>query len=538
VFLQTILEWLPKPIVFEITSILTYFSMKKNITYLLAFLMVIGISDAVMAQAHKNCGMKVEDLAEVKRQMLENRREMANFTSTRNDVVTYVPIRWHLVANAAGEGRAGERQALDALCNLNTNYEEQEVQFYIEEFNYINSNTIYSNPDGFSGAINLSANMTYDAVNIFVVGPEVGVDPSNPGSVVQAYYQPPAGASGGRDWIVCNKLYLTDEYVLTHEMGHFLSLPHPFSGWDFTPWDSDVHGNPVMLNNAPDGGQVERVNGSNCSTAGDAICDTPADYNFGLTFNSNCNYTGNCRDANDELLTPLEENVMNYFGCNTQSFTAGQEVEVQNSLNSNNRNYCTPDYTPEIGEITGNLDLIYPNNLQTTNNYNYVNLQWEAKDNATSYVVEIAGAQVFIMVTNSNNLELTNLEAGSTYLWKVTPFNESGGCANTSSQQIFKTGDNATATTDVKEISDWTIAPNPVSNQENIRVSINASANFTADLFLVDLTGKIVQMINNQVFTAGNAVVEMRVADLPTGIYTLAVQSANGVSNQRIVVTK
>jgi hypothetical protein len=513
--------------------------MKKNIAYLLAFLFIITISDAVMGQAHKNCGMKAEDLAEVKRQMLENRREMANFVPTRSNVVTYVPIRWHLVADASGDGRANERQALQALCNLNTNYEDQEVQFYIEEFNYINNNTIYNNPDGFSGAINLSANMTYDAVNIFVVGPEVGVDPNNPGSVVQAYYQPPAGAGGGRDWIVCNKTYLTDEYVLTHEVGHFLSLPHPFSGWDFTPWDPDVHGNPVTFSNAPDGGTVERVNGSNCNTAGDGICDTPADYNFGLTYSSsNCNYNGNARDANNELLTPLEENVMNYFGCNTQTFTDGQKAEVQNSLNSSNRNYCTPDYTPVTDEITGNLSLIYPSNLETTDNFNYVNLQWEAKDGATHYVVEIAGAQIFTMIAESNNLELTNLQSDATYLWRVTPFNESYGCANSSSQQLFKTGENTTATTEVQEISEWTVAPNPVSNQENIRVSINAKDNFTADLVLVDLTGKTVQTITNQIFTAGNAVVEMSVADLPTGIYTLAIQSDNGISNQRIVVTK
>ena len=50
-------------------SILTYFNMKNNFAYLLAFLFIIHVGDMAMAQAHKNCGMSSEDLQEVKRQM-------------------------------------------------------------------------------------------------------------------------------------------------------------------------------------------------------------------------------------------------------------------------------------------------------------------------------------------------------------------------------------------------------------------------------------------------------------------------------------
>ena len=512
--------------------------MKKNLIYLLAFLFIIIINDTIMAQATHYCSMTSADLAEVKRQMMENREELANHVFTRNDV-TYVPVRFYLVALSNGTGRATERAGMQAICNLNENYSDQDVQFYLKEFKYLNNNTIYNNPGSFSGSTNIKANMIYNAINIFVVGTDLGG--GSGGGIVQAYYQPPAGTnSGANDWIVCNQSFLTDQYVLTHEMGHFLSLPHPFDGWDNTPWDPAVHGNPVLFSTAPEGGQVEKVNGSNCMTAGDGICDTPADYNFGITYSTGCNYTGDARDSNNELLVPLKENVMNYFTCSDQTFTDGQKIEVQNSLNSNNRNYCTPNYTPNTDNIVGPIALIYPNNLETAPNYNFVNLQWEAKDGATHYAVEYnkIGGPLVSQIVESNSLLLTDLDQSSTYFWKVHPFNESFGCAQTSASQIFKTGDMFLATNEVAEIDSWLVAPNPVSSGQSIRVLMEAGESFDADVTLVDLTGKVVKILPNQRFNAGNSTMAIETDDLAAGIYTLAVRSKNGISNKRIAIMK
>ena len=81
---------------------------------------------------------------------------------------------------------------------------------------------------------------------------------------------------------------------LVHEMGHVFSLMH-------------THGssNAKMTS--------ELVNGSNCDTDGDGICDTPADPGLSSNKIDNfCGYIGNETDANGDLFSPDTENIMSY----------------------------------------------------------------------------------------------------------------------------------------------------------------------------------------------------------------------------------
>ena len=84
--------------------------------------------------------------------------------------------------------------------------------------------------------------------------------------------------------------------TLPHEVGHFYGLPHTHD-----------QGN-------------ELVNGSNCATAGDNFCDTPADPNLSGVVNSSCVYTGTATDANvihifltQQTLCPTLENYVELF---------------------------------------------------------------------------------------------------------------------------------------------------------------------------------------------------------------------------------
>lgn len=93
--------------------------------------------------------------------------------------------------------------------------------------------------------------------------------------------------------------------VFSHEMGHFCSLAHTFAG------NGD-----------------ELVDGSNCLTAGDGICDTPADP-FGAgepmeDYVIDCRFINEKVDANGEYYNPDLGNIMSYYQCNTCGFTWGQ----------------------------------------------------------------------------------------------------------------------------------------------------------------------------------------------------------------------
>jgi hypothetical protein len=79
------------------------------------------------------------------------------------------------------------------------------------------------------------------------------------------------------------------ESTLSHEMGHYFGLEHTFE---------TKHG-------------AELVNGSNCATTGDLICDTPADPNGIISLS--CQFISMNKDANGQYYTPLVNNIMSYY---------------------------------------------------------------------------------------------------------------------------------------------------------------------------------------------------------------------------------
>lgn len=97
----------------------------------------------------------------------------------------------------------------------------------------------------------------------------------------------------------------TDARTIAHELGHLFSLAHTFEG-----------------------NGTELVNGDNCSTEGDQICDTPADPYKALdplpAYIDNCKFVFTGQDANGEYYNPDLGNIMSYYTCGTCGFTWGQ----------------------------------------------------------------------------------------------------------------------------------------------------------------------------------------------------------------------
>lgn len=115
---------------------------------------------------------------------------------------------------------------------------------------------------------------------------------------------------------------------MPHEIGHYLNLYHTFDA---------VGGN-------------ELVDGSNCATAGDMVCDTPADITgvAGISI-SNCVYAGTPVDAKGMLYKPDTKNLMSYwhsYGCQTDHFSAGQFDRAYNGywFRMNNPGYGDYQY--------------------------------------------------------------------------------------------------------------------------------------------------------------------------------------------------
>jgi hypothetical protein len=113
---------------------------------------------------------------------------------------------------------------------------------------------------------------------------------SGPDNFIDGFAQLP----GGIGYVFMSKDSQNFTKALIHEMGHYFGLYHTFEE-DFG---------------------IELVDGSNCQTTGDLVCDTEADANSdadNLPF-PNCNYTGTpVTDANGDFYVPPTNNYMSYY---------------------------------------------------------------------------------------------------------------------------------------------------------------------------------------------------------------------------------
>jgi hypothetical protein len=340
--------------------------------------------------------------------------------------------------------------------------------------------------------------------------------------------------------------------TLPHEVGHFFSLRHTFYGYENNPFDGVSDPTwpiaPVIGPAAPIGfnAPTERVDGTNCATAADLICDTPPDYNFGQNDpEGNCVY--NNLGAKDPLgvavTSTMEENFMSYFNACNYVFTQQQQNAILADLQTPDRNYLDNTFAPEATEINTPLDLLVsPQMDEVTAYYDEVLLQWNAVTGATYYLLEIdilnsygtSNYQAFILTDSSKML--TNLDDDRKYFWRVRPFNEYVTCAQ-ARQGTFRTS----FTSGVKEIealSAWQIAPNPASSEAPVRLFVSADNNFEASINIFDATGSQVRSLGSQTFAAGETTLELPAEGLPNGLYFVSIENAEGRSVRKMSILR
>jgi hypothetical protein len=112
-------------------------------------------------------------------------------------------------------------------------------------------------------------------------------------------YLPPSA-----DRVIMSK-NCNDFSIFLHEVGHYFGLYH-------------THGKSNSVRTD------ELVNGSNCQTAGDEVCDTPADPNVSSN-TYGCTWLGGIGDANGQTYQPDMTNIMSYAAPSCKNrFTPGQ----------------------------------------------------------------------------------------------------------------------------------------------------------------------------------------------------------------------
>lgn len=280
---------------------------------------------SVQAQSihdHAMCGVSSTESEAIKQRMLSNRRNRAellakfeNGRSGNNKV--YVPVQFFIVTKSDKTGGETQKDILDNLCKLNQDYDSIGVEFYLAgPILWINQDLLYdNNRDNTMADYFMNLYRVPGVVNVFV-GNSIGNLVS--GGVTLGYY------TSGLDIIYVIRAAINgNNTTLTHEMGHFLGLPHTFNGWENLAYSAVADGNPATLgiiDNTtgrtptilPNGAPVEsipRTGGrENCQVAGDGFCDTDPNYLFGFYRNryndGNCTYAATAMDPNGWLFLP------------------------------------------------------------------------------------------------------------------------------------------------------------------------------------------------------------------------------------------
>lgn len=510
--------------------------MKKILLSGLVFTFLMSLQ--INAQNHAWCGITPEGQNILHQKRMHYRTLMNNnMVSTRAGEL-WLPLKIHVVTKDDGSGSVVFSKVYDMICELNESYLDQEIQFFVDgDFNIIESTSVYNNPNVppnqpvNSDALSiLNSNKFSNAINIFIVD-EI---PSNSGGDVLGFYDP------NRDWLVLQKNQVSSGSASTviHEMGHYFTLDHPFYGWE-EGYDVFFWGD-VAPTISPGGVPTELMNGNNCQTAGDGICDTPPSYNFGTS--NNCNYTGGVKDPNEVPVDPLEENIMDYFiGC-SESFTAGQKAMIAMNVDerANLHTNLAPDVTP-LASITP----LYPIDGEETAAYTVVGFSWEEVPGATEYLVEVDKTVSFnfnpsFKYVTGPYVEFSDIfNAGSVYYWRVKPLKEGYYCAPPSNPLTgkFRTGEGTTSTKNINEILNWKISPNPVSAEQTLNINIETIQSFDAKISIYNLSGQKIKE-ETPTFSLGASNHEISVANLNEGMYILSIESETGIVNEKIVVTR
>lgn len=451
--------------------------------------------------------------------------------SDRSEDTLWVALQAHLLAKDNGSGRTSTDNFLNSFCQLNEDFAASNIQFYFKnEWDLLNESDWHTHTEITEGIEMMLTNNVPDALNTYFVSDPAG----NCG-----YNLPYAGVA------IAHSCSGANDHTWSHEVGHALSLPHPFIGWEGKIYNFNTptpvrqtydytHFHDTLETQVPaplDTALVELVDGSNCAQAADLICDTKPDY---------LSYRWDCDAQNNSLVKqkdPLGAEFysdgtlyMSYAFDHCQNRFSPEEIAVMRAtLLSEKANWILPSV--EQQPITDLTVAIEPVQEQSVPSLGAI-LRWNATPNATKYLVQASRFTSFSYIQVNEVTTDTFVVAGQLtpnlkYYWRVRPFNDRSACMPFNPVETFRTGP-LLATTE-QDADGWRYYPTLIEPGTPLNLEIPETwRNQEARFNLFDAAGRLVWQSKLGPMEA-RMTVELPSNAWPAGMYHFTIQSEIGV---------
>lgn len=319
---------------------------------------------------------------------------------------------------------------------------------------------------------------------------------------------------------------MVTSHVISHEMGHCMGL-----------WHTHQSGSPSC---------VEFVNGSNCTTCGDFVCDTPADPYLGFNVDTTtCIWNSSGTDPNGDPYAPDEANIMAYTQpvC-MQYFTNGQGLRMRTAIANEPllQQVCVPDFAyrqngsiSSGGEIvTGFVEVAAGTNVDMTQAPGPYTVTGTA---VVDYVANIGGvvtlAPGFTASPGSGGRFRARIEDFCIPNGHLKMQNLSGPTVASAPPTTQKSSAAMPASLQSGQLS-LKAYPNPFGNAFSLELGLVEASSISISVY--DISGQLVRQVREDTpMDAGQHRIEVDGSNLSQGMYLIRLDTKGEVLTLRMV---
>ena len=241
----------------------------------------------------------------------------------------YIPIAAHVIRQSDGSGGLPSERLDQAITDANGHYATTGIVFFrLGAIDWIDSDEWYSTSTLDEIDAMRTTNLVPGAINIYFT--EILDYESGALCGISAFTFSSVQSIALRNSCVADPDGLGNHSTFSHEIGHYFDL---------------FHTHETALGS-------ERVDGSNCTIAGDLLCDTPADPGLGSgNVDESCVYTGSAVDSNGDPYVPDPTQLMSYSLKHCRdNFSAQSLVRIVDTLLAERTNLISanPVDAPEM----------------------------------------------------------------------------------------------------------------------------------------------------------------------------------------------